>query len=965
MQHLLLSIFILLTVNLGFAQTGRISGTILDSKTGETLPGATAMIEGTSKGASADFDGKFVINNVALGKVTLVINYISYNPKKITGIEVKAGEPIDINVLLDASNSQDLTEVEVVVTLNKENNTALVLQQKNNASVSDGISAETIKRTPDKSTADILKRVSGVTIQDDKFVIVRGLNERYNASYLNGAPLPSTEPDRKAFAFDLFPANMIDNIVINKTARPDMPGEFAGGVVEVNTKSIPEKNFISVLVGSGYNTIATGKARTYTDGGKYDRFGFDDGSRNLPTEIPGYLDKSSWITNDQQAAMAKNFKNDWATKTGNFSPNYNFQIAGGYNFKLKERDFFGIVFSLTNNLSNELYSQDIYNYQNLTPDFTSSGDIQLEQYWKQKAYLTKASTGALLNMTCKLNSNNTINFKNILSGNSDNRFVSAFGNGNFNDPDTTITRNNARFFAANKITTSQLLGEHFLPIPKIKIGWNLSASSVKRTVPNLRYTTYSKRYYFQDPSDPNPRDTVYNSYTPVGSTTGPGYSGYRVFSNLNEKIQSGKVDISRAFKLSEKFTIDGKIGGFYQQRQRVFEIRQFGLKQYSKIGVPFDYNLVYLPEDSMFAQQNMGITPNGQGGFALFEFTKPDDNYSAKTNLSAYYAMSEIKYTDKIRLIGGVRVENFTQQLNVKVSEKLDSVYVKNTIQDILPSINFIYNINQYLGVRLAFSKTLNRPELRELAPVNWFDPESRLSVSGNPLLKRCYIENYDARFEIYPGRGQLITASGFYKYFSNPIERFISPGDKNQIVYQNVNGGFVYGTELEYRINLGAILKKDSIKFLNNLTLFSNLALIKSQVNVEGINTSTNVATKRQMQGQAPYVINGGISYIDNVNYFSITGVVNRVGPRIYIVGSDVIPNSMENPRTVLDFQATKGFFKNKLEIRFSVKDVLKQNWIVYYNKDNKGKYKSGEDYLWYNRKVGSVYSIALTYRF
>ncbi|MEI8138214.1 MAG: carboxypeptidase-like regulatory domain-containing protein, partial [Bacteroidota bacterium] len=169
MQHLLLSIFILLTVNLGFAQTGRISGTILDSKTGETLPGATAMIEGTSKGASADFDGKFVINNVALGKVTLVINYISYNPKKITGIEVKAGEPIDINVLLDASNSQDLTEVEVVVTLNKENNTALVLQQKNNASVSDGISAETIKRTPDRNTSDVLKRISGVTIQDDKF----------------------------------------------------------------------------------------------------------------------------------------------------------------------------------------------------------------------------------------------------------------------------------------------------------------------------------------------------------------------------------------------------------------------------------------------------------------------------------------------------------------------------------------------------------------------------------------------------------------------------------------------------------------------------------------------------------------------------------------------------------------------------------------------------------------------------
>ena len=239
MQKLFFSFLILLTANFAVAQTGKISGTVLDSKTGETLPGATALIEGTGKGVSADFDGKFMLTGVPVGKVTLVISYISYNTKKIAGVEVKANDVTDISVLLDASTSQDLTEVEVVVTLNKENNTALILQQKNNASVSDGISSETIKKTPDRNTSDVIKRISGATIQDNKFAIIRGMSDRYNAAFINGAPLPSSESDKKAFSFDIFPANLLDNIVILKTATPDMPGDFAGGVIQINTKSIP------------------------------------------------------------------------------------------------------------------------------------------------------------------------------------------------------------------------------------------------------------------------------------------------------------------------------------------------------------------------------------------------------------------------------------------------------------------------------------------------------------------------------------------------------------------------------------------------------------------------------------------------------------------------------------------------------------------------------------------------------
>ena len=949
-----------------FAQTGRLYGTIIDSKTGETLPGATVLLEGTVKGAQADFDGKFSINNVPEGKVTLIISYISYSTKKITDIDVKAGDATNVNVQLQASAAQDLNEVEVVVTLNKENNTALILQQKNNASVSDGVSAETIRRTPDRNTADVLKRISGVTIQDDKFVIVRGLNERYNASYLNGVPLPSTEPDKKAFAFDLFPSNMLDNIVVNKTATPDMPSEFAGGIVQVNTKSIPDKNFVSFSGGLGYNTITTGNAKTIYDGGKFDKYGFDDGSRNLPYEVPAFKEKGSWIATPDQARVATYFKNDWAYRQSKFSPNTSAQLAAGYNFKLKERDFLGVIFSLGYSSNQNLYTLNRLEYDVLSITGENTYDPQVDQKSINKVNQTQTSTGALLNLSCKINPNNSISFKNLATGAADNKFISTISTFTLGAPGL-INRTNSRFFTANQIVSSQLNGEHLIPVSKIKISWIGGLSIVQRTVPNLRFTSYSKSDHIleYDPSvGPNLKDTVYRA--DISSSTGPNYAGYRVFSKLNETVRSARVDVSRLFKISEKIKIDLKVGAMTQDRDRQFNIRQFGLDQFQlqSQGVYKDDSLLYLPENQIFAQQNMSVTPVHTGGFKLAEITKYDDGYHAVSKLNAYYGMAEIKYSEKLRLISGARYESYFQKLII--AERFnDSVFVNSTINDLLPSVNLIYNINDKLGIRLAYYKTLNRAEFRELAVTNWYDPETRLSVAGNRDLQRCYIKNYDARFEIYPGRGQLFTVSGFYKYFNKPIERYMLRSQENQIIYSNANFANLYGAELEYRVKVGAILKKDSIKFLNNLNLFSNLSLIKAEVNVAGINSK--VPETRTMQGQSPYVINAGISYVDNVNGFSVTGMVNRVGERIYIVGNDQIADRWENARTIVDMQLTKSFFKNRLDIRFNIKDLLHQNYVVYYKgtKRKGNAYNEKIDFVNFQRNFGSTFSFIITFRF
>jgi TonB-dependent receptor len=945
------------------AQTGRISGTILDSKTGETLPGATVLVEGTAKGASADFDGKYVINNVPAGKVTLVVSYISYTTKKISMVSVTANENTDVNIQLETSSSQDLTEIEVVVTLNKENNTALVLQQKNNTSMSDGVSAETIRRTPDRNSSDVLKRVSGVTMQDDKFVVVRGLNERYNASYLNGSPLPSTEPDRKAFAFDLFPANMLDNIVVNKTATPDMPAEFAGGIVQVNTKSIPEKNFVSLSAGLGYNTITTGKTKTIYEGGKLDKLGFDDGSRDIPSGVPALEDKLTWSSTNDQARVAKSFENDWAYSQSKFAPNSSFQLAAGHNFKRKEKDFLGVIFSLGYYSNQNLYEMKRTEYEELSISGENLVLKPKEQEYLNKVNQTLTSTGSLLNLTCKLNENNTISLKNLLSGSADNKFITSTGTNNYNEQNVITDRINTRYFSANQILSSQLNSEHFIPKAKIKINFNAGYSAIKRTVPNLRFTAYGKYETFNDPSSPYLKDTVYRAYVSNSSSTGPDYAGFRVYSELNENIVSSKVDVSRLVKINPNFKIDFKVGGLYQKRQRQYDLRRFGLAQYSQGGVFFNDSLLYVNEDQIFAPENMGITPFG-GGFKALEDTKVDDNYYAQSVLTAAYGMGELKFSEKLRIIAGARYENYTQKLTVDYL-KFDSVYVNNTVADILPSINIIYNLTEKTAVRFAYYKTLNRPEFRELAGANWYDPETRLSNAGNPNLVRSDIQNVDVRFEVYPGRGQLFTVTGFYKYFNNPIERYMLAGNAIQVYYKNANFATVYGSELEYRINLGAILKKDSIKWLNNLVLFSNLSLIKSEVNVKGIDE--NVPDTRPMQGQAPYIINAGISYIDNENDFSVTAMFNKVGHRLYIVGSNIIPNRWENPRTVIDLQFTKSFLKNRLELRLNVRDILHQNLIYYYKGTNRSSnaYEKDVDYINFDRTFGSTYSFVVGYKF
>jgi hypothetical protein len=960
-----------------------ITGTVIEESTGKPLPGVLVVVKGTKLATLTDAQGKFYFRKMEAGKYELEFSFFSFSTKIVSDVEVIDKEATVLNVSLAEMNGV-LDEVVVkTVKAKAESVQSLLTMQKNSIRVSDGISAESIKRTPDRTTSDVLRRISGTSIQDNKFVIVRGLNDRYNTTYLNGSPLPSTEPDKKAFSFDIFPANMLDNLVISKTASPDLPGEFAGGIIEINTKSTPEKNFQSITVGAGYNTITTNKTK----------FEANDVKIGLPSYFPstaeftalqgtaegGTKNESGILQID---ALSKKYQTDWSVDEGKFDPNTNFQFTLGRYFKFNDTQSLGLLASATNNVTNVFGVGSLKEYE--TPgDFRKS--FNSNNYRKQKLL------GAIVNLSLKLNTNNRFSFKNLYSITSESRYTDRLGTKNVTDPEPVMAISTNRLFTENKIYTGQLIGEHFLPESKIKIGWIGSYSNVQREVPSERRNTYDYTQY-SDGTQSVPTAPF------AGNNVGLDNPGSIFTSNNNESIFSSKIDISKKIEFSDNLSADIKIGGITQSRNRKFQARQLGYVPFSgrvngvnwgQLNDTFDGTIATLPDATIFNSANMGIlstSPTNLSGLTLFEGTKGSDYYDAESNLDAGYLMIDNVF-NKWRIIWGARIENYSQKLN-SIDEKNLPVVVDDTQLDILPSFNLIYSLNKKQNLRLSGSKTLNRPEFRELAPFLFYDFDTRFNTSGNPTLKITDIYNADLRYEFFLGKGQMLSASTFYKNFKNPIELQALANNSN--TYQNAASGTNYGIELEFRLLVSTLFGAKENKFLDDLTIFSNLAVIRSEVDISNL---TPTAFKTPMQGQSPYVFNAGLQYINKELGWSFSANTNRVGDRITIHGNQTTGNTApafwEKSRTFLDFQIAKNLLKNKIELKLNVRNALAEDLVFYQNNydlpgakevkgfdafvnkvftgdsQNKNGFDSNVDDEVIRNTFGRVFSFSMTYNF
>lgn len=901
------------------AQQGKIEGKVIDAKSNEPLIGVTVVAGGTAAGNVTNVEGRYVIS-LQPGKYTLTFQYIGYQKKDITDVEVKAGEINHLDVTLE-SGSKELKEVVVTGTstsARKESINALITYQKNTSTVAQVVSAEAIRKSPDRNTGEVLKRVSGASVQEGKYLVIRGLADRYNQATLNGALLSSTEPDRKTFSFDLFPSSIIDNIIVNKAATPDMPGEFAGGLVQVNTKDIPSRNFLSLQVGTGINTQTSGKDFYTYKGGKLDWTGIDDGARDLPNGFPS-RNVLTGLSNDQRYALAGGMNNDWSYYKKTAPLNANFQIAGGFNTKLLNKNF-GAVAAIT------------YNKQNRTTNFTRTFFNQNAAAEKTLDYVDRKYSedvlwGALVNLTMELNPNNKISWKNLYNINaSDNTLLRTGRNNDFGGD--VMAQELA--FKFTRFVTSQLIGEHYLPSSKIKVKWNANATNLYQYVPDQRRLEYRK-------SD---GDSAYLAVLQTGLPTLS--SGSIFYSTLEDRIYGGNTDISKAFDLfGNKQTI--KIGYLMQRKERDFVSRPLGY-------VGGTEAMKALPPDQIFSSGNFKA-----GGFTLSELALRDFDYGAESMLHAGYLSFENNFGRKIKLVWGVRYENFHQEL---LGYRNNSPVTVNTrVGDFLPSLNFVYQLNELTNLRFSASQTVIRPEFRELSPFAFFDFELGAGIQGNPELKRTKVTNLDIRYELYPRGGELITLGAFYKQFTNSIEQSFNESGVNTFNYTYINAPKAnsFGVEFEIRKKL------DMVNVLKNFTIFSNLAYIHNEVDFQTSSKTNN----RPMQGQSPYVINAGLQFDLEQTGTNATILFNQIGRRIFLVGNEQNPHIWEAPRPVFDFQVSQKFLRSKGEVKFTIADLLNKMARFYQDRNDNDKYDEDGDFLRISRKTGTTLGLSVSYAF
>ncbi len=921
MRFIVLLTFICCSFTQAFA-AGKISGKVADAKNGETLIGAVVTVQGTSAGAVTDMDGNFILS-VDAGTYTISVKYMGYQEKEVSGIIVAEGAEAIINVVLSAAKNTELQEVVVQSSLKKENISAMILVQKNTNTVAQVVSAEAIRKSPDRNTGEVLKRVSSASIQEGKYLVVRGLADRYNQATLNGMLLSSTEPDRKTFSFDLFPSGMIDNIVINKAATPDLPGEFAGGLIQVNTKDIPSKNFFTIQVGSGVNTQTTGNDFFYYKGGKMDWLGIDDGTRALPDAVPA-KDKFRAMSGEEKNALGKQLKNDWAYEKKSGTPNASMQASGGLNTKLFDKKF-GAIFAVN------------YNKQNRKTEITrafynQTGALQKTLDFNEQSYNEEVLAGALANLTLELNSNNRISLKSLYNINGiDNTLIRS---GRNNDYGADI-KSYQLAFRSTQYYTTQLLGSHYLEASKIKLNWATSYVRLRQAQPNLRRMEYRK-------SDD---DTVYRatvqSYLPSLN------SASKFYSDLTDNIGLGSVDAAKQFKINEvNQTV--KVGYMTQSKSRVFTSRPFGFT-----GGTNETNL--LPNDQIFAPSNIGITD----GYNFNELSDKDYDYTAGSWLNAAFAMMDNSFNKNFRLVWGVRYENFNQQLNGFRSNRPVSLN-KNT-GDVLPSLNLTYKYSEKVNFRFCASQTVIRPEFRELSPFTFYDFELMAAVQGNPDLKRTKITNLDLRYELYPRSGELVTAGVFYKKFLNPIEQFYNESGVNtfSFTYGNATSAASAGAEVEFRKRLDFIGKS-----FRPFTFFANASYIMNQVDfVTKDATGKEVVSNRPMQGQSPYVISSGFQFDGEKTGTNATILFNMIGRRIFLVGNDQSPNIWEAPRPLFDFTLSQKVLHRRADIKFTITDILNKNANFYQDKNENGKFDSNTDFLRISRRAGTTFSLSFLY--
>lgn len=920
-----------------FAQTGSIEGFVLDKKTNETLIGAGLLIDGTTQGTVTNIDGQYRLANISPGKHFIKVSYMGYYPILLENIVVEANKTTLLNIMMDAS---DMSIDELVVSAKRRSNSdeTMITSIKSSPLVVSSISGQQIQRSQDKDASEVVRRVPGITIIDDRFIIIRGLNQRYNNVWLNNVATPSSETDVKAFSFDVIPSSLIENIMIYKSTAPEFPADFTGGFIKISTKNMPVDNFTNIDYAAAWRNHTTFENFYTYKGGQRDWLGFDDGTRALPKGFPSDLK----LVNDANTInnLSKAFNKNWTTTATTARPDQKFGITLGRKFKIKS-----VVLGNTSSLSysNSLDYTPINN--NSYTSYNTIDDLPSYRFkYKDDQYTNNVKINLLHNWALYVNRNNRIEFRNLFNQSGFTRTTLRDGHDYYSSIDI---RSFEYRFMSRSTYSGQLCGQHSFNEGISKLDWNLGYAYADRLEPDRKVLT-TKR---------NETSGKYELALPF--TANPRLAG-RLFQDNREHIFSNGVNYENSFDLGH-YPPTIKLGYYIEYKTRDFNARNIGYAY----GINFDptaSDLLSKPFDEIFQDTNFDY----YNGLKIAESTNKSDSYKSDNTLFAGYFGLNIPLSLNLNIYFGVRAEQNRMTLSSFEPGLNTPIKVDNKRFNLFPSTNISYKINDKSTVRFAYGRSINRPEFREIAPFVFYDFNDVAGYSGNPSLKDASIQNFDLRFEHYPSATETFSLAMFYKSFINPIEMvYVDAGSGLQYSFNNANAARSMGIELDLRKNLGFV------SFLRNISVVLNGSLIYSKVDFPSSQQRTQ--KDRPLYGQSPYIANAGLYYENTPKGWSISALYNVIGKRIIVVGQvaqnteDNIPDLYEMPHNLVDITITKKIGKH-LEIKGGIKDLLNEKYkyqqsFSFFKQSENTKVERTLNTKEFNR--GSVFTLGLSYKF
>lgn len=952
LRKIYLSLAIVLTAVAVFAQSGTIKGNIKDAINGEAVIGANIHILGTAQGASADINGDFEIAKIKAGTYSVIVSFISYKADTLKQITVYPDQTTVLNTTL-VEESHQLNDVVVSGERVKNTDVSVISDIKNSQFVVAGISSQQISISQDRDAAQVVKRIPGVTILNNKFVNVRGLSERYSVVLLNGVIAPSTEVDSRAFAFDLIPSNMIDRMLVYKSGGADLPGDFAGAVINIATKSVVEDNELSVNFTAGFRAGTTFQDFNTERGSNTDWLGYDNNYRQLPNSFPSnnlrkYTDDLSTYRNRSTIGNAgASLNNNWTPKSGQASPDLrttiNFSKTGYIGNKR-----IGNITSISYANTHQHFEQENYYYEAYDPENTGTKVGRRYAYY-DKRDVKNSRVGIISNFIFNFNPSNTIEFRNLFNQQGNGQVTSRTGV----EDVLNFEVNNLSFnYTERSIYSGQLVGKHSLS-DRFNVNWVFGYSSVSSDQPDYRRIRSQRGLG---------SDEQFAIVVPPSANAVDG----RFFSSLQESVYTHALNADYKLNPAAKENKQAKISiGYYGAlTKRDFSARWFSFNNFPS-ATP-DLSILTSGFQNIFVRPNLINDEDAVGSpaypaFYLEEGTTESDAYTAENLYTAGY-LNLYKAFNKFKATVGTRVEYNRQQLNS--ADDKGTIDVDNPLTSLLPFMNLSYNFSEKTLVRLAYSKTVNRPIFREIAPFNYYDFDRNANTFGFDSLKIADIHNVDLRWEKYPSENESISFGIFYKHFINPIESRLQQGSNIIYTYINAKSATSIGAEVDIRKSLNGLVNS---RFVDNLSVQFNAAIINSNVTLP--TKASNQDKERAMQGQSPYIINAALLYNDLETGLQVNLAYNVFGKRIFAIGDfnqqsgvALNPTQYEMPRNQIDLTISKDLGSH-FNMKLGIQDILNQEYRLIQDTNSDKKISNFDDAI-QRYKPGQYITLGITYK-